>query len=143
MALLSPGLSAGEGRGVASLVDVTPTLQAVMGQQGSSKEGNDLRTDLSQDRIAKAAGNLYGSPQTSCRNPMLKVIETRPIGEDRAAEAFDLQEDPEELSPNAPEQGEPVYESCRILKDAVDAENAEADTSCEKLKELGYVDKCD
>ena len=142
MALLSPGLSAGEGRGVASLVDVTPTLQAVLGQQSTSKEGNDLRTDLAQDRIAKAAGNLYGSPQTSCRNPILKVIETRPIGEDRAAEAFDLQEDPDELAPKAPENGEPVYESCRILKDAVDADNAEADTSCEKLRELGYVDDC-
>ncbi len=55
------------------------TLRAIAGlpNPGMGETRLDLRQSVPDDRVVKAAGNLYGNPQTSARNPVEKVIETR------------------------------------------------------------------
>lgn len=139
LALVSPGVAPGPRDTEASLLDLTPTLRAIAGlpDPGLGRTGVDLRGDIDAERIVEAAGNLYGSPQTSARNRSEKVIETRRKRRTKRC-SYDRETDPGEqrCRPVEPELG--VAAVAAALQTAAEGAK-ETDVPVEKLCELGYM----
>lgn len=147
LAIVTPGLAPGPRSTEASLLDVTPTLRAIAGlpNPGMGETGLDLRQSVPDDRVVKAAGNLYGNPQTSARNQVEKVIETRrKRGISQCS--YDLKADPGELDCQTSdgEAGVGVGSVASGLKTAAEGAQ-ETDVSKQQLCALGYMSgpECD
>jgi arylsulfatase A-like enzyme len=139
LVLISPGVSPARGDGIASLIDIAPTLRAVTGSQPGPGEGRDLRQTIERERIAKAAGNLYGAPQTSARTHQHKCIETR-TAEATKTVAYHLWVDANEHRKLPADQAPEVCAAASLLRDVGETGEAKADVSTELLCALGYVD---
>lgn len=139
LALVTPGLAPGPRRTEASLLDITPTLRAVAGlpDPGLGRTGVDLRQDIDDDRIVEAAGNLYGSPQTSARSQAEKVIETRRKSRTKRC-GYDRATDPGETRCQAVDPTVGVAAVAQALQTAAEGAK-ETDVPVEKLCELGYM----
>jgi arylsulfatase A-like enzyme len=141
LALVAPGLEARGhggglghgGGGVASLIDVAPTIRAVA---GLDPRGVDLREGVSADRIATAYGNNRGQIDQSARQGSWRVIvEGDPTG---PALAYDLAADPAEQHPVALPEDHPLVRAARDV--AAPATRGAADVNLEALRALGYVE---
>ncbi len=139
LVLISPGVAPARGEGVASLIDIAPTLRAVTGSQPGPGEGRDLRQPIEHERIAKAAGNLYGAPQTSARTHQHKCIETRAPEATRTV-AYHLWVDANEHRKLPADQAPEVCAAATLLRDVGESGEAKADVSTELLCALGYVE---
>lgn len=130
LALVAPGLSPGEGQGIASLVDVAPTLRAVIGQEG----GVDLRQGAPEERVAVAFGNKYDRLDRSARQGDERLI----LRGDGLTQRYDLAVDPGEQRPLPPLDPDPVAALLQQLH--VSGPGASAEVGEEALRALGYVD---
>jgi len=141
LALVAPCVEAGERRGVASLQDVAPTLRGIAGIESipAGSQGIDLCKAIPEDRVAMAAGNLYGSPQASVRTLTEKVIETRPKKGSPRAKLYDLTTDPGENKGTRPDPEHTLAAAAAAMKTAADGQNT-APVADDLLCELGYVD---
>jgi arylsulfatase len=91
LALVAPGVVPGPRAGLASLVDVAPTVRAAVGLDA---RGLDLRQPIPADRIAVAHGNAYFETQRSARQGDRRV---QVIGADaRSFRCTDRSLDPRE-----------------------------------------------
>jgi arylsulfatase A-like enzyme len=132
LVLVAPGVPVQTGAGVACLADVASTIRAIV---GIAPRGIDLRKGIPADRVARAAGNLYGGFAKSMR-----MTDTRVIVDVDGARAYDLQNDPHELSPRPLTH----MELAEIDADARPALPAAApvpitDMQVQGLRALGYV----
>jgi arylsulfatase A-like enzyme len=132
LVLVAPGLPVQAGTGVASLADVAPTIRGIV---GLDPRGLDLRGGVPTDRVARAAGNLYGGFAKSSR-----TVNTRVIVDVEGARAYDLQTDPHELNPRPPRdmELEELDADARSISPA-DAPVPIPDMQVEGLRALGYV----
>src|SRR4029450_6199643 len=71
LVLVAPGVSPGRREGVASLVDVAPTVRAAL---GLAPGGLDLRRGVPEDRVAAAWGGLILHIDCSARDARRRVI---------------------------------------------------------------------
>ncbi len=141
LALVAPCVEPGARTGVVSLQDISPTLRNLAGLPPvpAGPQGYDLCHAIPTDRIALAAGNLYGSPQASGRTLTEKVIETRRKWSVRKRNLYDLTSDPgEQHATDAPER-HPLTDAVSEVETAADGQNA-APVPTEQLCALGYVD---
>jgi arylsulfatase len=132
--IVAPGLASGERGGVASLVDLAPTLEDLAGLEAT---GLDLRKPLPPDRVATSYGNLYGGTMRSARDARERVIGSRRglVGE--RWERFDLASDPGEQSPLPADPNESVYREASTIDAPIKGQAADVNKSA--LKSLGYV----
>jgi hypothetical protein len=132
LVLVAPGVPAQTGTGVASLADIAPTIRAIVGIE---PRGIDLRAGIPADRIATAAGNLYGGFAKSMR-----MTDTRVIVDVDGARAYDLENDPHELSPRWLTHTELAeFDSGAQPSLPADAPVPITDIQMEGLRALGYV----
>jgi arylsulfatase A-like enzyme len=73
IAYCSTSTEAGPRTDLASIIDISSTIQAEL---GLSNDGIDLRQPIPSDRIASAVGNLYFEPQVSVRQGQTRIIRT-------------------------------------------------------------------
>jgi len=144
MALVAPCVEPGPRSGVVSLQDIAPTLRNLAGFEPAPAEpqGYDLCFPVPEDRVALAAGNLYGPAQASGRTLTEKIIETRrKSGKVKRRDHYDLSSDPGEQDPTEADETGMLAEVVSRVETAADGQNV-APVSTEQLCALGYVD-CD
>ena len=129
LALRHPGFVEA-GAGVASLVDIAPTLRAVAGLE---PRGIDLAQGVPAQRIALAVGNKYMSHEASARRGDLRVV--RP--QDGPAWQVDLAVDPTGQV-RAPVSDLELLEALGSL--GLSEGSAAAEVDVEALRALGYVE---
>jgi arylsulfatase A-like enzyme len=127
LAVVAPGLSAAARTDLVSLLDVAPTTRAVAGLPAG---GPDLR-EAQPERVLTAYGALYAPPIRSARDSARRVI-----AGDRVT-AYDLVQDPGELAPIAPADGDPLVRAA-LSVEAPARTDADA-VDVEALKALGYM----
>jgi hypothetical protein len=133
--LVAPGLQQrGRRTDLASLVDVVPTVRAVLGEPPG---GIDLRLAIPPDRIALSYGNTSGRFACAARGGERRVIVpgcdplAHPVG-------YDLRTDPTELQGAVLSPSDPLVQAATRL--APPQAHGEAMTELDALKALGYVD---
>ena len=136
LAMVGVGVQPGEDSGVASLVDIAPTVRAAA---GLPPEGLDLRQPAPPDRIARAHGVMVGPMIRSARDATVRVIVR---GDERfeplVLERYDRLADPAESAPDRPPPEDPV---ARAALEIVAPEPGEAvPVNTEALRALGYVE---
>jgi len=125
LCIAGPGMAPGTRTDLASLVDVAPTVLAML---GLPHQGVDLRQPVPPDRIATADGALYFGPAGSARQGTRRAIVG--VGE------YDLAADPGELVVLPPGA---LTDAARGAM-ATPGEDAPVDLSMEALRRLGYVE---
>jgi len=135
LVIVGPGMAPGQREDVASIVDIVPTIRAMI---GLNPEGIDLRNPVDAARIATAYGNGQMEHSQSARNQKVKVIMHGSMDEDDPIiRAYDLETDPNELRPLALNRDDPLVQAVLAIKAPTQGEQAELDT--EQLKALGYM----
>jgi arylsulfatase A-like enzyme len=132
--IVAPGLEPGPRSGVASLVDLAPTLKDMAGIESP---GLDLRRAIEPARIATTFGNLYGGTMRSARDAGERVIGSRRGIDGEKWERFDLGSDPGEQSALPVDPAGRVYGEARALEPP--AAGKSAGVNRDALKALGYV----
>ena len=135
LVVVAPGLPPGPRTGVASLLDVAPTIRAAV---GLVPNGIDLRGSVPEGRIATAWGGLVAHIDCSARSPDRRVIVRDCAEAPSAISAFDLDDDPRELQPSTWEPSEPVVRAARAVSSP--PRDAPATVDREALRALGYVE---
>lgn len=130
LALRHPGF-VGTGAGVASLIDVAPTLRAAA---GLPPEGLDLAGGVPVDRVALAVGNKYVAHAASARQGSRRVVQP----EGAPAWQVDLRLDPREIQRRSVSAEDPLLAALSELGLATEGESADVDL--EALRALGYVE---
>jgi arylsulfatase A-like enzyme len=131
--IAGPGMTPGKHDGVASIIDVAPTIRAMIGLQ---PDGVDLRDPLDADRIVTAYGNGLLNHAQSARNQKVKIIVEGDLDEP-LVRAYDLEKDPGELRPWAPKFEDPLVQAALAIKAPALGEQVQLDA--ENLKALGYL----
>ncbi len=121
----------GTGPGVASLVDVAPTLRAAA---GLAPKGLDLAQGIPAERIAVAVGNKYVAHAASARQGSRRVVQPS----EGAAWWVDLAVDPQGLERMVPSASDPLLEVLGQVDLKQGGSAAEVDL--EALRALGYVE---
>jgi len=132
LALVAPGVAAGPRGGLASLMDVAPTLRVLAGLPPA---GIDLRRPIPEDRIAVAHGNAYFEVQRSVRQGSRRVVVVG--AEARELRCSDRRLDPEERHPTPCPPGDTLAGVARGVADPAEGEVAELPVHA--LRALGYV----
>ena len=134
LVLVAPGVEPGERVGLASLMDIAPTVRAAVGLGAS---GYDLRQPIPADRIAVSWGTIYRRVQCSARDATRRLIldECNPA----YARLYDLVHDPMELHGVAPVTGDPLLVAVEALEPPLQHGDEAATTAA--LEALGYVDR--
>jgi hypothetical protein len=135
LVIAGAGFPAGEKReGVASLVDVAPTLRALA---GLAPDGLDLRKAIASDRVATSFGALYGGTLRGARDAGERVIASRLGIDGEKWERFDLTSDPGELRPLDLLPESRAAEATRAIQGP--APGVAASVNREALRALGYA----
>jgi membrane-anchored protein YejM (alkaline phosphatase superfamily) len=136
LVLVTPGMSPGEGEGVASLMDVASTLRAIAGIPFT---GLDLREPAPRGRIALAHGTMVGPLMRSGRDELHRAIAIGdPNLEPVRLQVYDLLADPsEQAALGAPGDGF-LVRSVLDLEGPRPGESVEP--NAEALRALGYVE---
>lgn len=141
LVLVAPGIPAGTRAGVASLLDVAPTLAAIAGADASGMAGLDLRSPLPPARVALSWGNLYGGSMRSARDRGARVLgSSRTDADGRSVEhweRYDLAEDPGEQRSTAASVDDRLRQQASALAPPVAGRGAALDRGA--LKALGYL----
>jgi arylsulfatase A-like enzyme len=130
----APGLEPGERAGVASLVDLAPTIAAIA---GVPLDGFDLRNALPPERVATSYGNLYGGTMRSARDLDERVIGSRLGLTGERWERFDLVADPAELTALPVDPAGNVYREASAIE--TPGAGTPANVNENALRSLGYV----
>jgi arylsulfatase A-like enzyme len=132
LALVAPGVEPGARDGLASLVDVAPTIRAAVGLPAG---GLDLRRPLPDDRIAVAHGNAYFETMRSARQGSRRVVV---VGADaRELRCSDRRLDPLERRTSDCPQGDAL--AAAALGVAGPAAGRVAEVPVQALQALGYL----
>jgi arylsulfatase A-like enzyme len=135
LVISGPGMKPGKRDGVVSIVDIVPTLRAMLGMEPG---GIDLRDPVDPARIATAYGNGQMEHSQSARNQKVKVIVNGDLDNDEPLiRAYDLEKDPEELRPQALDRNDPLVQTALAIKAPTPGTQAQLDT--DQLKALGYM----
>ncbi len=132
--LVSPGVSSGPRDGVASLVDVAPTLRAIA---GSASGTTDLRRGVATDRISTAWGGLILRLDCSARMTSARLIAQDCSPELSAMQLYDLGADPLEQSPSHPSEDNPLVAAVRRI--VPPAPSGRGEVASDRLRALGYL----
>jgi len=136
LVLIGPDIQPGKRDGVASILDIVPTIEAMIGLESN---GIDLREPIAADRIAAAYGNAHVQNARSARNGRVRVIvEGGSAPEQPFIHAYDLVNDPEERLPWVPPREDPVVQAALSIKPP--AVGTKAMLNAENLKALGYLE---
>ena len=139
LVVVAPGLSPGPQPSVASLLDVSHTIYAIAGLTPGPR-GHDLRKPLPVNRIAVAAGNLYGADQRSAKDLLQRVILTEKQ-DGPHLEAYDQLTDPWEQEPRAATPQSPVAARAAEVRSVAQMhQRGAADLNTEQLEALGYLE---
>lgn len=136
LVIVGKGFEAATRSGVASLLDVAPTIRSIAGLPA---RGNDLREKIAAGRIAGAFGSLVGPLKRSARNESTRTIvtgdaEIEPVHVHR----YDLISDPAELVPILGTSEDEVSQSALGIKSP--QQGVQLDLNSEALRALGYVE---
>jgi arylsulfatase A-like enzyme len=131
--IAGPGMTPGKHNGVASIIDVVPTIRAMIGLE---PDGLDLRGPVDPSRIATAYGNGLVTHSQSARNEKTKVIVEGNI-DDAQIRAYDLEKDPGERLPWVPDPEDPLVQAALAIQGPSPGIQVQLDG--EKLKALGYM----
>lgn len=131
--IAGPGMAPGRHDGVASIIDIVPTIRAMLGQPPG---GADLRAPANPARIVAAYGNGLVKHSQSVRNRNHKVI-IDGHGDEAIILAYDLESDPGERRPSLPDLDDPLVQAAFAIQGPVPGQRARLDT--QKLKALGYI----
>jgi hypothetical protein len=132
LALVAPGVAPGARSGLASLLDVAPTIRAAVGLPA---RGLDLRQPIPADRIAVAHGNAYFETQRSVRRGTRRVVV---VGSDaREVRCSDHVGDPLVERPTVCVPGDALVAVARDI--AGPAGGQPAQVPVQALQALGYV----
>ena len=135
LVFVGPGMATGKREDVASIIDIVPTIRAMI---GLPPEGLDLREPVDAARIATAYGNGQMEHAQSARNQKVKVIMHGSMtDDDPVIRAYNLETDPEELRPLALDRDDPLVQAVLAIKAPTPGQQAQLDT--EQLKALGYM----
>ena len=135
LVIVGPGMTPGKREDVASIIDIVPTIRAMIGLK---PEGIDLRNPVDPARIATAYGNGQMEHSQSARNQKFKVIVEGSLDEDEPIiRAYDLEKDPDELRPRALDRDDPLVQAVLAIKAPTPGKQAQLNT--EQLKALGYM----
>jgi hypothetical protein len=134
LVLVSPGVTAGSREGVASLIDVAPTLRTIA---GSASGGTDLRRGVAPERLATAWGGLILRLDCSARTTSARLIAQDCSRELSAMQLFDLAKDPLEQSPSHPTEDDPLVTAIRQISPP--ARSGEGQVASDRLRALGYL----
>jgi hypothetical protein len=126
-------MTPGKHNGVASIIDVVPTIRAMIGLE---PDGLDLRGPVDPSRIATAYGNGLVTHSQSARNEKTKVIVEGNI-DDPQIRAYDLEKDPGERLPWVPDPEDPLVQAALAIQGPSPGIQVQLDG--EKLKALGYM----
>jgi arylsulfatase len=130
LALRHPGF-VGTGEGVASLVDVAPTLLAAAGLPAL---GIDLAQGVPAERIALAVGNKYVAHAASARQGTRRVVQPA----QGQAWWVDLAVDPQGLDRQTPLASDPLLSALGQVR--LDPSGQAAKVELEALRALGYLE---
>jgi hypothetical protein len=133
--VVAPGLAPGPRDGVASLIDVVPTIRAAL---GDAPDGIDLRQGVPAGRIATAWGGLLVRSDCSARDERRRVIVRDCAADDTAVQVFDLRRDPAERAPIPWQPTEAVVSAARNVSAPAQGRAAPVDRA--RLRALGYVE---
>lgn len=132
LALVAPGVAPGVRHGLASLVDVTPTVLLAVGLPAA---GIDLRQPIPPGRIAVAHGNAYFESMRSARQGSRRVIV---VGADaRELLCSDRDGEPLERSAHGCGPDDPLVAAALDVDGPAAGQLAEVPV--EALQALGYV----
>jgi hypothetical protein len=134
LVLVAPGVAPGARSGVASLIDVAPTLRAVA---GLPPDGIDLREGEPDGRYAAAWGGLVQHLDCSVRDPGRRVILRDCSADPPSVQAFDLVRDPHEFTPVPLSPDDPLFVAARAVR--APRLGAKASLPVERLRALGYL----
>ena len=135
LVIVGPGMTTGKREDVASIIDIVPTIRAMIGLR---PEGLDLREPVDATRIATAYGNGQMEHAQSARNQKVKVIMHGNMGDDDPViRAYNLETDPDELRPQVLDRDHPLVQAVLAIKAPTAGKQAQLDT--EQLKALGYM----
>jgi len=134
LVLLAPGVPAGDRPGVASLLDVAPTIRAIAGFPAG---GIDLRAGIPPDRMATAWGGIILRLDCSARDATARLIDRDCSQDVSAMRLFDVARDPGEGVPATPAENHPLVNTARgiIPPDRRDGVSVASD----RLRALGYL----
>jgi hypothetical protein len=134
LALVAPGVAPGERSGVASLLDVAPTLRAIA---GLPPHGLDLRAGVPAGRVATAWGGLILHLDCSARDEQRRVIARDCSHDPYQVHVYDLVHDPRELTPIPWTPDDPLVQAAWRL--GPPPRRAAATLPVERLRALGYM----
>jgi arylsulfatase A-like enzyme len=134
LVLVAPGVPAGARPGVASLLDVAPTVRAAV---GLAANGIDLRKGVPPGRIATAWGGLVQHLDCSARDASRRVIAAGCDHASAAVSAYDLRIDPAELHPAAWDPDDELVHAAWAVRPPRRGTASQVDRSA--LRALGYV----
>jgi hypothetical protein len=132
--LVTPDAKAGRQPGVASLIDVAPTIRSITGLQPA---GLDLRQGIAADRVAMAWGGIILRHDCSARDAHRRLIVRDCSRELRAMQLFDLERDPGELHPIQPADDEALVSAVRRIEAPVKTDSVPLGS--DRLRALGYL----
>jgi len=134
LVLLAPGVAAGERPGVASLIDVAPTLKSIAGLPSN---GVDLRQGVSANRIATAWGGIILRLDCSARDAVARLLDPDCSEDVASMRLFDLSKDPGERLPAVPSESHPLVDVARGIG-APERQDA-VPVASDRLRALGYL----
>jgi arylsulfatase len=134
LALVAPGVTPGPRSGVASLIDIAPTIRAAV---GLAPGGLDLRAGVPEERVATAWGGLILRTDCSARDVRRRVIARDCEASPGAVAAYDLHADPGEVRPIPWGPGDELVRAATSVAAPRRGEPAEVDRKA--LRALCYV----
>jgi len=136
LAIAGLGVTPGKDSGLASLIDIAPTVRAIA---GLDENGTDLRMGTSVDRILSAQGVLLGPLIRSARDDTTRVIVRGDESfEPLSLQRYDLIADPQELASSPPSADDPVAQAALALTEPAAGEVLPVNQ--EALRALGYIE---
>jgi hypothetical protein len=135
LVLVAPDVTPGVRPGQASLLDVAPTIRAMVGLE---PRGVDLRDDAPAGRIATAWGGLVLHLDCSARDAGRRVILRGCAHDPAGISAYDLRADPAERLPVAWSADDPLVRAARAV--TAPGRGAAAALPRDKLRALGYAE---
>jgi arylsulfatase A-like enzyme len=133
--LVTPGAQVGRQPGIASLIDVAPTLRSIA--QLTASTGIDLRKGVSPDRIATAWGGIILRHDCSARDATRRLIAQDCSRELGAMRFYDTGRDPSELQPLRPSEDMALVSAVRAIEPP--AKSEALPLGSDRLRALGYL----
>jgi len=134
LVLVAPGVPPGVRDGVASLVDVVPTIRSIV---GLPTNGIDLRHGAPPDRVATAWGGLIQRADCSARSAKRRAIARDCTRQSDEVRLYELTHDPTEQHPLVANESDALVRAVQAVD--LPPVHAHARVNREALEALGYL----